>query len=219
MSPLLLLLLLFKLRIFNQKKGNDGIEPSTFWLTANCSTSELITPSKFSIFFIEHIGTWTQNPRLKRPSLYHWAICSDFFYFLKNRKGGNRTPVLKFEASYFTTKLLSFILILLFFYYFFFRKNTPYRNPTYVFDVKSRRPSTRRREHLFQIFFSGWKDLNLRSSASKAGTLSQTKLHPANHLTKYFKIKKNHQEKKKKIFSFYFFFFFEFTFFYDKHSK
>lgn len=36
----------FNVWIFNgkyKKQGNDGIEPSTFWLTANCSTTELIT--------------------------------------------------------------------------------------------------------------------------------------------------------------------------------
>ena len=87
-----------------KKKGNDGIEPSTFWLTANCSTPELITlkifirittqlqsPLNFEVKFkilqwkVEHIGARTQNPRLKRPSLYHWAICS---FFCKNQKAG-----------------------------------------------------------------------------------------------------------------------------------
>ena len=99
------------------------------------------------------------------------------FFF---RKEGNRTPVLKFEASYFTTKLLSFVF-------------TPYRNPTYVFDVKSRRPSTRRREPFFLKDFrnknSGWKDLNLRSSASKAGTLSQLSYTPFLYTPVFLKFK------------------------------
>lgn len=82
---------------------------------------------------------------------------------------------MKFEASYFTIKLLSLSFFLK--NYFRWKKeNTLYRNPTYVFDVKSRRPSTRRRELSFNI--SGWKDLNLRSSASKAGTLSQLSYTP-----------------------------------------
>ena len=61
---------------------------------------------------------------------------------------------------------------------------TLYRNPTYITDVKSRCPSTRRRElntSLKKVKFSGWKDSNLWSSASKAGTLNQLSYTPFNN--------------------------------------
>jgi hypothetical protein len=66
-----------------EKEGNDGIEPSTFWLTANCSTAELITQGKEFSLTIEHMGTRTQNPRLKRPSLYRLSYMLEI---VKNHK-------------------------------------------------------------------------------------------------------------------------------------
>ena len=94
----------FENLLFFFEKGNDGIEPSTFWLTANCSTPELITPWNF---YLSILGLEPKTHGLKGRRSTIELYTPVFFEF---RKGGNRTPGLKFEASYFTTKLLSFIL-------------------------------------------------------------------------------------------------------------
>lgn len=56
-------------------KGNDGIEPSTFWLTANCSTTELITLIIF-------------NYNIKKIQRLYYILSKK--YFFKKLKNNNK---------------------------------------------------------------------------------------------------------------------------------
>lgn len=48
-----------------EDKGNDGFEPSTFWLTANCSTPELITPIFVSEYYKPYVSILGLEPKTR----------------------------------------------------------------------------------------------------------------------------------------------------------
>jgi hypothetical protein len=48
-----------------ENKGNDGFEPSTFWLTANCSTPELITPIFVSEYYKKYVSILGLEPKTR----------------------------------------------------------------------------------------------------------------------------------------------------------